>query len=348
MKVNHEMHSYDVTLLERTPVLTGDYNIKYSTLRASGLIGSLRWWYEWICHACGSSPCTFRNERISCKDDNICRACELFGCTGNSRKFILHVDSEESRCDSIELKYEYQQNKRKIPYPIRDSGKIHLRFLFSGENNKYAGIVSMLLRFIESYGSLGAKTAMGYGVFKILDSDLPEPVIPDWCKTGKRLLYGADIILNTNRINFSDNLGLDKEAKRKEWMISSPAIRYNLRQILHGQQERNLRHGIFGIVGNNSSWSNGKASPSYGSKSSLIKVSHLYKQDGKWHFRIWALIDEEYHISAKSVLEILMDPVKLARSVEKWLNLADGIASATVFPCNMLEAMKKVCNVSSV
>ncbi len=72
-----------------TPVWTGDAEGKGSRVRETGILGSLRWWYEALVRGFGlyacdpsSGSCVYDEKR---KIASICLACQLFGCTGYSR-----------------------------------------------------------------------------------------------------------------------------------------------------------------------------------------------------------------------------------------------------------------------
>jgi len=103
----------ELKLLVRTltPLWTGDVDRDSPTLRETGIIGSLRWWYEGLGRAMGAHICTpvkgkgcqFDTEAyqraggrgsekaIMAGLKGVCRACRLFGCTGWARRFRASV-----------------------------------------------------------------------------------------------------------------------------------------------------------------------------------------------------------------------------------------------------------------
>ncbi|HEC32374.1 MAG TPA: type III-B CRISPR module RAMP protein Cmr1, partial [Deltaproteobacteria bacterium] len=89
------MKEYTVKIKSLTPILwTGDADRKNTTLRETGIIGSLRWWYEALIRGLGGSACDPTSDaKCPDKNGNRCDACELFGCTGWARKFRLGVES---------------------------------------------------------------------------------------------------------------------------------------------------------------------------------------------------------------------------------------------------------------
>ncbi len=135
-----------VELKELTKIHTGNANRKHAKLRETGILGSLRWWYEAIIRGYGGTACD--PTKTECDEDDHCDACELFGCTGWSRKFRLEI---EERGKIKKLKF----------YPLRKIADVEWALL-----NKTLGIIS-------TYGAIGGKIAEGYyGLIKIKSSDL--------------------------------------------------------------------------------------------------------------------------------------------------------------------------------
>lgn len=49
--------SYTVKIRPLTPIWTGDADRQNTTLRETGIIGSLRWWYEALIRGLGGTAC---------------------------------------------------------------------------------------------------------------------------------------------------------------------------------------------------------------------------------------------------------------------------------------------------
>ncbi|PKP54671.1 MAG: type III-B CRISPR module RAMP protein Cmr1 [Candidatus Altiarchaeales archaeon HGW-Altiarchaeales-3] len=104
----------DIRIKTLTPIWTGDVDGKCSKIKETGIIGSLRWWYEALVrgyggYACdpssdenGFKKCELKEEKFNkalksgesaqeALDAQICPACQLFGCTGWSRRFRLEI-----------------------------------------------------------------------------------------------------------------------------------------------------------------------------------------------------------------------------------------------------------------
>lgn len=83
-----------------TPLWTGGAKRNSDRPHETGLLGSLRWWYEGIvrgmegyaCDPVGDGRCEFDAKDKRPPEEQLCPACWLFGCTGWRRRFRLEVD----------------------------------------------------------------------------------------------------------------------------------------------------------------------------------------------------------------------------------------------------------------
>jgi len=155
-------NSYQLRIKTLTPIWTGNANKEITTLRETGIIGSLRWWYEALVRGLGGSACDPTNTK--CDGKNHCAACELFGCTGWARKFRLEVEKED---DLIVLHF------------------IELKKI---EDVEWA-LLNLTLKIIANYGAIGGKTTFkptegkqdenklhhkDFGLIKIIESELEQ------------------------------------------------------------------------------------------------------------------------------------------------------------------------------
>ncbi len=136
------MNEYVVEIKSRALIWTGDENRKMSSiLRETGILGSIRWWYEAMIRGLGGTACDPTNTK--CNGENHCVACELFGCTGWARKFKLQIDV------------------------INASEKIIFNFIPLREIRDVEwALLNLTLHLIAKYGAIGGKT-----VFKPSDED---------------------------------------------------------------------------------------------------------------------------------------------------------------------------------
>lgn len=93
------MKELKVILKTLTPLWTGGADGKSDRLHETGIIGSLRWWYEAIVRGLGGIACDPRGgQGCPDKEGNHCAVCELFGCTDWRRKFRLVARYGEAQC----------------------------------------------------------------------------------------------------------------------------------------------------------------------------------------------------------------------------------------------------------
>ena len=117
-------------------------------LIATGLLGSIRWWFEVLVRGLGGNACDPTNTK--CEGWNHCAVCELFGCTGWARKFRFEVMDGNSGTETDQIKQTQTFILRFTPLrPIRDE--------------EWA-LLDATLRLIADYGAIGGKT-----VFKPTD-----------------------------------------------------------------------------------------------------------------------------------------------------------------------------------
>jgi CRISPR-associated protein Cmr1 len=149
-----------------TPLWTGGVE-KMDRVHETSIIGSLRWWYESIIRGLGHTVCNPMEE--PCNAENPCPACKLFGCTGLKRKFSLFITSNGDIQDNA-INIRPYGRKRGWYLPIGFTGDITLN-LYSTEDMTH--IIS-LIHWLSEWGALGAKSQLGYGIFKIT-SDTTNP-----------------------------------------------------------------------------------------------------------------------------------------------------------------------------
>lgn len=143
------MRSYRVVIRPVTPIWTGNENRKNEEIpRETGILGSIRWWYEAFIRSKGGSACHPTTGDKKCNEKHHCDVCELFGCTGWSRKFRLSITKEEENIvlTFIELR------------PIQDI--------------EWA-LLNKCLEIMQKHGAIGGKLAdPNYGLFEIVSNEL--------------------------------------------------------------------------------------------------------------------------------------------------------------------------------
>jgi len=127
-----------------TDIWTGDVNGKAERLVPTGLLGSIRWWFEVLVRGLGGSPCDPSSEQKTCSAEHHCVVCELFGCTGWARKFRFDVRDVQGTVVTRQLK---------------KGAQFHLHFtpLRKIENEEWA-LLELTMQLISEFGALGGKT----------------------------------------------------------------------------------------------------------------------------------------------------------------------------------------------
>lgn len=136
-----------IKLKTLTPLWTGGADGKSDRLHATGIIGSLRWWYEALVRGLGGYACDPTSDE-RCPDSNgrRCTTCELFGCTDWARKFRLRILDE---------------NEQIIQVAIGRNITITLQFVQARqmcEEEKW--LLAQSVNIMAAMGSMGGKTTL--------------------------------------------------------------------------------------------------------------------------------------------------------------------------------------------
>jgi len=183
----------DIKIRTLTPLWTGGVDRTCDRLHETGIIGSLRWWFEVLVRGLGGKACDPTEGSVRCPDNRgrHCVVCELFGCTGWARKFRLMVLDDQGNVVQQQIRANQTLVLRFIPIrPVRDE--------------EWCLLVATL-RLIADYGAIGGKT-----VFKPSEewgiADLGESDLEDRAEDGVTVrrsrrwlpLQQGDIIKNVN------------------------------------------------------------------------------------------------------------------------------------------------------
>jgi len=187
-----------------TPLWTGGVDGTMDRIHETGIMGSLRWWYEAIVRGLGGSACDptdhkheltgerlrrYKNALKEGKDwwtaldeAGICDACKVFGTTGWRRRFRLEIME-----GNTEPLWEPKDKMLNIRPPGRTRGWYlppgrmgTLTLKFTGES-KILSLLASIFLFLEKWGGIGAKPQLGYGVFEIKNRDK----VLEWVKRNK-------------------------------------------------------------------------------------------------------------------------------------------------------------------
>uniref|UniRef100_A0A7C3UQZ9 Type III-B CRISPR module RAMP protein Cmr1 n=1 Tax=candidate division WOR-3 bacterium TaxID=2052148 RepID=A0A7C3UQZ9_UNCW3 len=123
---------------EVAKVWTGDANRKCPYLRETGILGSIRWWFEAVVRGYGGYACDPRS-KDACNDaKDHCAVCELFGCTNWSAKFRFSVEKNKKNNKDITITMVFNPLKT-----IKEEEEFLLK---------------KTLWIISKYGSIGGRT----------------------------------------------------------------------------------------------------------------------------------------------------------------------------------------------
>ncbi|MGB9881062.1 MAG: type III-B CRISPR module RAMP protein Cmr1 [Anaerolineae bacterium] len=143
-----------ITLKTLTPLWTGGVDGTCDRLHETGLIGSLRWWYEalvrglggYACDPTSEERCEYDPRKPGPPEKQLCAVCYLFGCTGWGRKFRLRVLDEQGQV---------------IEDALAANITFHLEFLELRpitEEEKW--LLAKSVEIAARYGALGGKTTL--------------------------------------------------------------------------------------------------------------------------------------------------------------------------------------------
>lgn len=178
----------DIQLRTLTPLWTGGVEQTCDRLHETGLIGSLRWWYEALVRGLGGyacdpteHSCTFdeekyrkskaRDERQRLRDAGVCDACQLFGCTGWARKFRLKVSDGKKLLNgqNFLIPSGRVHQSKKGPWAggwfvFSESRISEIDFELVPLRDVDLAPVQTILTLISRHASIGPKGSSGYGV----------------------------------------------------------------------------------------------------------------------------------------------------------------------------------------
>ncbi|MBW2123481.1 MAG: type III-B CRISPR module RAMP protein Cmr1 [Deltaproteobacteria bacterium] len=142
----------EIRIRTLTPLGTGGGDQTCDRLHETGIIGSLRWWYEalvrglggYACDSTGDDRCEYDPKKPVPPENQLCAACHLFGCTGWGRKFRLRVLDTSGQViqnavhENTEMVFEFVEVR-----PI-------------GPEEKW--LLTKAIEIAAKYGALGGKT----------------------------------------------------------------------------------------------------------------------------------------------------------------------------------------------
>jgi CRISPR-associated protein Cmr1 len=190
----------EIVLKTLTPLWTGGTDQTTDRLHETGLLGSLRWWYEALVRGLGGYACdpTSEDPKARCEFDtkayekakkdgksddeaiqaglhNVCPVCYLFGTTGWARLFQLRAAEipmtplhfrTTIRMNQGWLKRVFGGENKNIDSLQVPYGDLKLQFIPRRYDAEYArSQFTLILRVAAEYGGIGARLQHGFGQF---------------------------------------------------------------------------------------------------------------------------------------------------------------------------------------
>ncbi len=305
----------EIKLHTLTPLWTGGVDGTCDRVHETGIIGSLRWWYEAIVRGLGEDACdpTVPGGN-QCADREHCVACDLFGCTGWGRKFRLQLDTGQLAYPQRDKQdwCRFKPPGRRTGWfygagrlATEDTGVNGRLIVLRGDQDDVANRVLVTMQLAATWGGIGARTQHGYGVVRIKAEKDDQPVTVDLAKflthysTGT--LYRGPLPSLTDF--FFARFRLVADAADQWWTRTNSD-----RRPLLGAHATTLERWGGGSPGSVSIAPAVKNQLRYGSnafaatwgnqrhiwghigrqrRKAKINISGAYPDDGQWPFRVW-------------------------------------------------------------
>jgi len=226
----------EITLKTLTPLWTGGTDQTTDRLHETGLLGSLRWWYEAIVRGLGGYACdpTSEDPKARCEFDtkayekakkdgksddeaiqaglhNVCPVCYLFGTTGWARLFQLRAIEipmtplhfrTTIKMNQGWLERVFGGEKKNIDSLQVPYGELRFQFIPRRYDAEYArSQFTLILRVAAEYGGIGARLQHGFGQFlfppQLNDISLPQGLQDLQAKIQKGFLRATGPVVET-------------------------------------------------------------------------------------------------------------------------------------------------------
>lgn len=279
-----------ITLKTLTPLWTGGVDGTMDRVHETGILGSLRWWYEaivrglggWVCDPTSDEKCRYDPKDPRPPKKQLCAACYVFGATGWQRRFRISVVEDDVSDAAIQhpvranRSYTDRKGKTRTPtwyFPHKPKkGVFFLQIQPLGQEPPE--IMAGLVQFVADWAGLGARTQMGFGVVEPVESR----VDPQTFYEHLRDASGSDSYPTFPSLK---NIFLARIRSQNGLPLTEQDIfnlKYDLRRLF--AHDRQLRHFVMGTV-------RGKRI------AAKVKTSRPY--GGGW-IRVWGWIPEDAEV----------------------------------------------------
>jgi len=321
----------EIKLKTLTPLWTGGVGGKVDRIHETGIIGSLRWWYEALVRGLGGQACdpsehgcsfdeekhrksVATDERQRLRDAGLCDVCQVFGATGWRRRFRITVIDHETSVANIRhpiranRSYVDRSGKKKTPtwyFPDPTSnlkptppntpreGNLSIR-IQSLDRKAGPEVFGGLIQFVADWAAIGARAQMGFGVVKLEgDQRISMHPLLDWLRS----LASSS---NHPTLPSLQNIFLAQISPRNGGGFSEQDVfnlKYDLRRLF--ANDNHVRHFVMGTV-------RGER------RAAKVKMSRPY---GNNQMRVWGWIPEQADVWASK-----WDREKVVSAIHQYLN----------------------------
>lgn len=291
----------EIRISTLTPLWTGGVDQKCDRLHETGVIGSLRWWYEAIVRGLGGKACDpsqgkcqfdaekyaksrASDERQRLRDAGLCDVCQVFGATGWRRRFRLTIVDNTAPDSSVSSRVKANRS-----YKVKKKTHIPTWYFPGSENDKPRSgtltvqiqslapdfrpeVIAGLIQFIAAWAAIGARAQMGFGVIELKNGRVNTRPLYDWLSA----VAGSRNYLDLPSLH---NVFLARISPKNDGQFSEQdtfTLKYDLRRLF--SNDKRLRHFIMGTV-------KGKR------MAAKVKMSRPYNNDRE--MRVWGWIPEQ-------------------------------------------------------
>ncbi len=307
-----------IRLKTLTPLWTGGATTgKVDRLRETGILGSMRWWFEVLVRGvggCVSDPVggdkggldlklynalspEEKQDRLKLREAGLCDVSYLFGTTNWKRRFRLDIIDDRTLHDRnvlrlIELKDVGCENPHRkgnnknpkwyFPDHERDkprSGTFALKIV-PLDSSFDPNIIVGLIQFMADWAALGSRPQMGFGIVELLESRYEATTLFNYLKalTGTHNYSGYPSMQDCFFVRL----------RRKDKSQFNENVTFLMKCDLRRKfTDKALRHNIMGSI---------HEDPKLASK---IKISRPYTYEGISTLRIWGWIPSDLNANQR-------------------------------------------------
>ncbi|MCX7609755.1 MAG: type III-B CRISPR module RAMP protein Cmr1, partial [Anaerolineales bacterium] len=322
---------------------------KVDRIHETGILGSLRWWFEVLVRGLGGKACDLskgscgfdeakyrksgaEDERQRLRDAGLCDVCQVFGATGWRRRFQVRVVDEtqpdESVQSTIQVKKDSHTSTWYFPQNLDDKPRsgnftLHIQSLdraFSPD------IIAGLIQFIADWAALGARAQMGFGVVEPVNGRLDTQQLCNYIVSVAGQQTYPDLPSLQNIF-----LARIKSRNGKQFSATDTfTLKYDLRRLFANNQP--LRHFIMGTVKDQRI-------------AAKVKMSRPYN-DGK-EMRVWGWIPEQASVyqgslNRNAVVQAIHQHLQANYGIQVWREMNSSRDTVTPDNGNAEEFLKSL------